>query len=100
VKNIKAGFRKASLVPFNPRKALERLSAASTSAEDLGSTAQEATKKIGRARVIFHMGAVLVEKESQELIEETKRIQEAVSRKCKKKVPNKGPQPVRAVLGS
>jgi hypothetical protein len=49
--------------------------------------------------MIFHARAVLAEKESLELIEETKRIQEAVSRK-RKKVPSKGPQLVGAVLES
>ncbi|KAI9760030.1 MAG: hypothetical protein M1840_002746, partial [Geoglossum simile] len=67
--------------------------------EDLGSTAQEATKKIGKAAMVFHARAILAEKESQELIEETKRMQEAASRK-RKKVPGKGPQLVGAVLGS
>jgi len=73
MKNIKAGFWKTGLVPFDPRKALERLPTLSTSAistlvasapqiqtpktqkdvqqvpEDLSTTAQEATKKIGKA---------------------------------------------------
>lgn len=40
--------------------------------EYLGPIAQEATKKIGKAAIIFHARAVLVEKESLELIEETK----------------------------
>jgi hypothetical protein len=118
-KNIKAGFRKAGLVPFNPKKALERLPtpAASTpivqpqiqtpktqkdvqqALEDLGSAAQEATKKIGKAAMIFHARAILAEKESQELIEETKIMQEVASRK-RKRVPGKGPQLVGAVLES
>ncbi|KAI9761880.1 MAG: hypothetical protein M1840_001533 [Geoglossum simile] len=67
--------------------------------EDLGSVAQKVTKKIGKAAMIFHARAVLAEKESQELIEETKKIQEAASRK-RKKVPGKGPQLVGAVLES
>jgi hypothetical protein len=40
--------------------------------------------------MIFHARAVLTEKESLELIEETKRMQEAASKK-RKKVPSKGP---------
>jgi len=49
--------------------------------------------------MIFHARAVLAEKESQELIEETKQMQEAASRK-RKKVPSKGPQLVGTVLES
>jgi hypothetical protein len=49
--------------------------------------------------MIFHARAILAEKESQELIEETKRMQEAASRK-RKRVPGKGPQLVGAVLES
>jgi DDE superfamily endonuclease len=120
-KNIKSGFRKASLVPFNPTKALERLPTASTptvspqrkeqtqtpktqqdvqqALENLGSTAREATAKIGKAAGIFYARTILAEKEAEELIEETKKIQEAASRK-RKKVPKKGPQLIGDVLDS
>ena len=67
--------------------------------EDLGSTAREATKKIGKAVMVFHARALLAEKESKELLEETKKMQEAASRK-RKRVPGSGPQLIGAVLES
>jgi DDE superfamily endonuclease len=102
MKNIKSGFRNAGLVPFNPKQALEQLLMAFTliplaspqqfqtpktqqdvqqALENLESIAQEVTKKIGKATMIFHTRALIAEKKSQELLEKIKRIQEAVSRK-------------------
>jgi hypothetical protein len=125
-KNIKSGFRKAGLVPFDPKKALERLLTLEVTAppaatpppaaaseqhfstpenqhevqkllEETGSALQNAVEKIGKAVIVFHARAVPAEKECQELVEETKKMQEAGSRK-RKKVPGKGPQLVGEVL--
>jgi hypothetical protein len=102
--NIKSGFRKAGLVPFNSRKALERLPAPLLEStlpllqaqqistlqnqhdvqellEKAESALQDATKKIGKAAVVFHARAVLAEKETEELLEENKKMQAIASRK-------------------
>ena len=99
-KNIKSGFRKAGLVPFDPKKALERLPTLEATPipaatpppvatseqhfstpknqhevqkllEETGSTLQNAAERIGKAAMVFHARAILAEKECQELVEET-----------------------------
>jgi hypothetical protein len=118
-KNIKSRFRKVGLVPFNHTKALEWLPTISTSIvspqwkeqtqtpktqqdvqqalEDLESAVRETIAKIGKVAGIFYAWAILAEKEAEELIEETKKMQEAASRK-QKKVLKKGPQLIGDVL--
>ena len=121
-RNIKSGFRKAGLVPFNPKVALEQLPAPPATPEPepaveqqiftpknqqdiqklleaTGSVLQDAMKKLGRAATLFHARALLAEKECKELFEENRKMQAAASRK-RKRVPNNGIMSIGEVLES
>jgi hypothetical protein len=125
-KNIQSGFRKAGLVPFELDKVLKRLPAppqpASPNAmnsafqiipqtprnqtdicklenclQDPGSVAVKAAKKIAKAALTFHAKATIAEAECDNLRAESKRMQEAASRK-RKRVLGKEPRRVGEVL--
>ena len=122
-RNIKAGFKKTGLVPFDPQKAIQRLILPSPptpppaqvngtlrtprNSKELhevvglldgpGSVAIRAAKKIGSAAAIFQARAAIAEADCLQLREEVQKMEEAASRKRKRAAVN-GPCRLKDVL--